>query len=126
MPTTNFSDFTADQLKGKTVLNSANIDSRETQRLATITHVTKTSFKISDADAYSYDINTGRRKGIGSSRMNWGVHDSCVLVTNEEAQALRIKWINTKEKKRIKTLVTEKLPTLTLEQLQSIEKIITP
>ena len=125
MPTTNFSDFTADELMGKTILNTAGGSGNSSRRLAKITHVTKTGFRISDSESL-YSLDRGKKKGGGNARMDWGVYDNCELVTEDEANAFRKQWAENKEKKALyKTFENKlKISDLTLEQVKAIAEII--
>jgi hypothetical protein len=121
-----FTDFESNpqELVGKLVLyESGGIHGGTTRKITKITKVTKTAFKIEGEKESIFSLINGHKKGL-TGRMNWGVVSDCTLITEEEAESLRKKWAENKEKKALLADVTEKLKTATLTQLQGISKIL--
>lgn len=119
-----FKDFqnNPQELIGKTVLykNGKSYSDKYALSLHKIEKVTKTAFKISLMPDALFNFVNGSQKGL-SGRMDMATISKCRLVSDEEANELRIQWKRNKEEKALREKMEVKFKTMTFEQLQKME-----
>lgn len=99
-----FSDFTNKELVGKLVLWTHGMSySGKDYSIRKIVRATKTQFIIEDVPNRKFDRNSGYQKGL-SGRMSIGTISYCKLISEEEANKLRLEWW---EAELVRTLTTE-------------------
>lgn len=113
-----FSDFkdNPNDLIGKKV----HVTNRYNSFIATITKVTKTSFKIDDSDSL-YNLINGELRGKVSFD-----NTTAKLLTPEQETKLLLRYKQIKDKKDLKTLFENEFNNLTHEQVIAITNIIKP
>ena len=119
-----FKDFenNTNDLIGKSVLYESGFSYSEKRNrsIRQITSVTKTGFKIKDHESL-FNFN-GYQKGL-NGRMNMGTISKCELLTEDEANKLRLKWKAQKEENILRIEMSEKLKTMTYEQLLKMKEL---
>lgn len=108
-----FTDFQPNELIGKTVFIRSGIDS-----ISKIKRVTKTAFEV-EGHSGLFSLVSGHKKG-GDGRN----FTSAKLITDEEADVIKNKWAAERERKKIISLVQEKVTMLNLETLRKIQELI--
>ncbi len=118
-----FKDF-ADKPKeliGKMVLYESGLSYSSTGKLITkIFSVTKTGFTINSRSNTIFSLIDGCQKGL-TGRQHIGTISKCTLLTEEEANELRIQWKQKKDLKTLRERMKLKLETMTFEQLQQMD-----
>lgn len=112
------------ELIGKTVVyESGKAYSQNLRKqLCKIEKVTKTGFRLEGKEDMLFDFN-GHQKGL-NSRMDMATISHCILVTEEEVITIKQEWKSKKEIAEMKTILKDKLETLTHSQLSEIMKVI--
>lgn len=113
----NFSDFTPEELIGKTVLY---YDGCGRSRITTINRVTKTCFGISHNELL-FKLHSGFERGGD------GLHQAhCTLITEERANDLRRQWAIDKRVKLAKEFIEHQITkgNPTVEQLEAAVKAL--
>jgi hypothetical protein len=123
----NFSKYSKEELVGRLVLFEYGYYATPSKLITTISKVTKTGFKIRNAndlilDEYIFDFR-GNRKGCRGNSYMTSV-SNCYLITEEESLNLRKEWTRIREEKELREIITEKIPNASFEQLQKISEIL--
>ena len=119
-----FKDFenNYEELIGKTVLYESGLSYSEkrSRSLIKIEKVTKTGFRLFSMPDALFSLIDGSQKGL-TGRMYMGTISKCRLVTDEEANQLREQWKRNKEERALRDKMTEKVKTMSFEQLQKMD-----
>lgn len=125
-----FTDFTPEELLGKTVLyeyGSSYGSYNPSQGIRTISKILKDRFKISKSSGEMEDKMFSIVDGMGAggySRMDMGRVSRCYLITPEEKDEILRGWFINKETRRLKEFIKNKIDELSYDKMIEIEKII--
>jgi len=119
-----FKDFenNYEELIGKTVLyeSGQSYSEKRSRSLIKIEKVTKTGFRLFSMPDALFSFIDGSQKGL-TGRMYMGTISKCRLVTDEEANQIREQWKRNKEERALRDKMTEKVKTMSFEQLQKMD-----
>ena len=125
-----FKDFknNYEELIGKTVLyeSGQSYSEKRSRSLIKIEKVTKTGFRLFSMPDALFSFIDGSQKGLTgriglTGRMYMGTISKCRLVTDEEANQIREQWKRNKEERALRDKMTEKVKTMSFEQLQKMD-----
>lgn len=87
-----------------------------------IEKVSRNWFKITDLNDAIFNLINGSRKGL-NGRMNMGAISKCTLITEEQANELKLQWKQKREEKELRERMKMKLESMNFEQLKQMELI---